>query len=188
MVDISLTEAGPAYWSGYGGGPQAATLTEENTTYFAEGGGGPQAATLEEVSPDYSAKGGGGLAEIGLTELPPLYPAPQVTTGPATGVGMESANLNGILDDDGGMDCECWFEWGLDTSYGHVTPPVSKTTGEKFSDLLGGLFPGTTYHFRAVASNIFGTSHGASREFRTTAELLQPYFNPAIRLLLEEET
>ena len=188
MVDIILTEADPAYWSGYGGGPQAATITEENPAYFAEGGGGPQAVMFEEASPDYSAKGGGGLAEIGLTELPPLYPAPQVVTGPATGMGMESVALNGNLDDDGGMDCECWFEWGLDTSYGHVTPPVSKTTGEKFSHILDGLLPGIAYHYRAVASNIFGTSHGADREFRTTTELSQSYFNPALRLLLEEET
>jgi len=86
------------------------------------------------------------------------------------------------------MECDCWFEWGLDKSYGHVTPPVSKTTGEKFFHVLDRLLPGTAYHFRAVASNIFGTSHGADREFITRTELPQPYFNPALRLLLEEET
>ena len=188
MVDIILTEADPTYWSGYGGGPQAAMLTEENSTYFANGGGGPQVVTIEETSPDYSAQGGGGLAEIVLTELPPLYPAPQVTTCPATETGLTSAALNGILDDDGGMACECWLEWGLDTSYGNVTPTISKATGEKFSHILDGLLPGVAYHFRAVASNIFGTSHGADREFRTMTELPQPYFNPALRLLLEEET
>jgi len=167
MVDIILTEADPTYSAGYGGGPQAATLTEENPTYFAEGGGG--------------------LVEIELTDLRPLYPAPQVTTDPATEVGLVAAALNGILDDDGGMACECWFEWGLDTSYGNVTSPISKTTGEKFSHILEGLIPETTYHFRALASNIFGTSHGADREFRTTTELPQSYFNPALKLLLEEE-
>ena len=188
MVDIVLTEADPTYWSGYGGGPQVATLTEESSIYFAKGGGGPQAVTLEETSPDYSAKGGGGLTEIRVTELPPLYPAPQVITGPATGMEMESATLNGILNDDGGMDCECWFEWGLDATYGNVTPSTSKTTGEKFSYVMDGLLPETTYHFRAVASNIFGTGHGADREFRTMTELPQSYLNPALLLLLEEET
>lgn len=167
MVDIILTEADPTYSAGYGGGPQAATLTEENPVYFA--------------------KGGGALVEVELTDLRPLYPAPQVTTHPATEIGPVSAALNGILGDDGGMACECWFEWGLDRSYGNVTPPISKTTGEKFSHILEGLIPETTYHFRALASNIFGVSHGADRKFRTTTELPQSYFNPALKLLLEEE-
>ncbi len=168
MVDIILIEADPTYSAGYGGGPQAATLTEENSAY--------------------SAKGGGGLVEIELTDPRPLYPAPQVTTDPATEIEPVSAALNGILDDDGGMACECWFEWGLDTSYGNVTSPISKTTGEKFTHILGGLIPETTYHFRALASNIFGISHGANRKFRTTTESPQSYFNPALKLLLEEET
>ena len=188
MVDIILTEAGPTYSAGYGGGPQSATLTEENSAYFAEGGGGPQAVTLEETSPDYFAEGGGGLAVIELTDLRPLYPAPQVTTDPATEIEPVSAALNGILDDDGGMACECWFEWGIDTSYGNFTSLISKTTGEKFSHILGGLIPETTYHFRALASNIFGITHGADRKFRTTTESPQSYFNPALKLLLEEET
>ena len=188
MVDIILTEEDPTYSARYGGGPGAATLTEESPTYFAEGGGGPQAVTLEETSPDYFAQGGGGLAEIELTDLRPLYPAPQVTTDPATEIGLVSAALNGVLDDDGGMDCECWFEWGLDTSYGNVTSPLSKTTGEKFSHFMDGLIAETTYHFRALASNIFGTSYGADRKFRTTTELPPSYFNTALMLLLEEET
>ena len=168
MVDIILTEADPTYSAGYGGGPQA--------------------ATLDETSPDHFAEGGGGLAAIELTELQPLYPAPQVTTDPATEIQPVSVALNGILDDDGGMACECWFEWGLDTSYGNTTLPVSKTTGDKFSHILSGLIPETTYRFRALASNIFGTSHGADRRFRTTTESPQSYFNPALKLLLEEET
>ena len=188
MVDIILTEADPTYSAGYGGGPKAATLTEENSAYFAEGGGGPQTVTLEEDSPDYFAQGGGGLAAIELTDLRPLYPAPQVATDPATEIGPVSAVINGILNDDGGMDCECWFEWGLDTIYGNVTPPASKTTGEKFSHILGGLIPEATYHFRALASNVFGISHGADRKLRTTTESPQSYFNPALKLLLEEET
>ena len=168
MVDIILTEADPTYSAGYGGGPQGVALTEENSAY--------------------SAKGGGGLAEIELTELRPLYPAPQVTTDPATEIEPVSTALNGILDDDGGMACECWFEWGLDTSYGNATSPISKMTAEKFSHILGGLIPETTYHFRALASNIFGISHGVDRKFGTTTESPQSYFNPALKLLLEEET
>ncbi|MBA7465053.1 hypothetical protein ES707_00214 [subsurface metagenome] len=96
-----------------------------------------------------------------------LIGAPAVTTGAATGLAAVSATLNGTLDDDGGEACECGFEWGLSIGYGTTTPPQSKTTGETFSQVIGGLQPGTTYHFRAFATNSVGTSHGADRSFAT---------------------
>ena len=107
---------------------------------------------------------------------PPInngYPAfltvvlPTVTTELATGRGTIAATINGTLNQDGGEACECGFEWGLDTNYGTTTPPQSKTTGETFSQVIGGLFPGTTYHFRAFATNSVGTSHGDDRTFAT---------------------
>jgi len=90
-----------------------------------------------------------------------------VTTDPATGRGAIAATINGILNQDGGEACECGFEWGLDIGYGTTTPPQSKTIGETFSQIIGGLQPGTTYHFRAFATNSVGTSHGADRSFAT---------------------
>ncbi|GAI69536.1 unnamed protein product, partial [marine sediment metagenome] len=75
-----------------------------------------------------------------------------VTTDPATGRGAIAATVNGTLNQDGGEACVCGFEWGLSTEYGTVTPIESKTTGETFSQVIGGLVPGTTYHFRAFAT------------------------------------
>ncbi|MBA7695574.1 hypothetical protein ES703_104204 [subsurface metagenome] len=77
------------------------------------------------------------------------------------------AALNGTLDDDGGEACDCGFEWGLDTDYGVTTPTESKTTGEAFSQVIGGLFPNTTYHFRALATNSAGTGRGDDMSFTT---------------------
>ncbi len=98
-----------------------------------------------------------------------------VTTEPATGRGAIAATINGTLNQDGGEACECGFEWGLDIGYGTTTPPQSKTSGEAFSQVIGGLQPGTTYHFRAFATNSVGTSHGADRSFATALVISKAY-------------
>jgi len=104
-----------------------------------------------------------------------LVAVPTVTTDPASGVAVESATLNGTLDDQGVAASDCGFEWGLDTGYGTITSPQTKGTGETFSQALGGLFPGTTYHFRAFATNSAGTSYGADRSFTTALVITRAY-------------
>ena len=100
---------------------------------------------------------------------------PAVTSDPITG----ASTLNGTLDDDGGMACDCGFEWGLTVAYGNITPTQSRTTGQTFSQILGGLVPGTTYHYRALATNGAGTSNGADRTFATPAGIPVVTTNPA---------
>ena len=96
-----------------------------------------------------------------------LIGSPAVTTGEATGLAAVLAALNGTLDDDGGEACDCGFEWGLDTDYGVTTPTESKTAVNTFSQVIGGLFPNTTYHFRALATNSAGTGRGDDMSFTT---------------------
>lgn len=100
---------------------------------------------------------------------------PTATTNPATELGAIEANLNGTLDDDGGEACECGFEFGLDPGYGTITATESKTTDQTFSQVIGGLVPNTTYHFRAFATNSSGTGYGADRTF-TTALIISRAF------------
>jgi len=102
---------------------------------------------------------------------------PSVTTDPATSVEKETATLNGKLDDDGGEPCQCGFEWGM----GFTTPTESKVTGETFSQVIGGLNPGTEYHFRAFATNSAGTGYGDDMTFST-----QPVISLAHALSREE--
>jgi len=104
-----------------------------------------------------------------------LAASPLVTTDPATGLGATLAVLNGTLDDDIGEACDCGFEWGLDTGYGTITATESKTTGQAFSRVIGGLVPNTTYHFRAFATNSFGTGYGADRTFTTALVISKAY-------------
>ncbi|GAJ10244.1 unnamed protein product, partial [marine sediment metagenome] len=102
------------------------------------------------------------------------YPAfegvliPTVTTDPATALPAIGATLNGTLNQDGGEACACGFEWGLSTGYGTTTPSQSKTIGETFSQVIGGLIPNTTYHFRAFATNSAGMAYGNDRTFFTS--------------------
>ncbi|MBA7678007.1 hypothetical protein ES703_86274 [subsurface metagenome] len=110
------------------------------------------------------------------------YALPVVQTNPATGVAAVLATPNGTLDDDIGEACECGFEWGLDTDYGVITPTETKTTGETFSQVIGGLIPNTVYHFRAFATNSFGTGYGDDETF-TTALVISRAFALARREL-----
>jgi len=97
----------------------------------------------------------------------PFVAASTVTTNQATAVEATAAIPNGTLEDDGGEACDCGFEWGETIAYGNITPTQSRTTGQTFSQIISGLDPNKTYHFKAFATNIAGTSHGADRTFTT---------------------
>ncbi|MBA7525672.1 hypothetical protein ES705_17825 [subsurface metagenome] len=107
---------------------------------------------------------------LGITPSCVLAPViPIVTTNPATDILQTFATPNGTLVDDGREACACGFEWGETIAYGNTTPTQSRTTGQTFSQIVGGLLPGTTYHFKAFATNSAGTGYGADRTFTTQA-------------------
>ncbi len=64
------------------------------------------------------------------------------------------------------------FEWGTTTAYGsqitHSTP-LGTSQYEVITDVLSGLTPSTTYHYRLVATNNEGTSNGPNTTFTTPA-------------------
>src|SRR6478672_6741365 len=81
---------------------------------------------------------------------------PDVTTGPATGIGHTVATLTGQVapDPEGGGDVSsCHFDIGTDTSYGTQVPceqttPYSASTPVTAD--VSGLSMETTYHYRLV--------------------------------------
>lgn len=117
----------------------------------------------------------------GVTPSCVFITAPTVTTDEETAINQMMATLNGTLDDDGEEACEGGFEWGPDTNYGVTTPTETKTKSESFSQVIGGLFPGTEYHFRALATNSAGTGRGADRSFTST-----PLFSRGFALSRQE--
>jgi len=64
-----------------------------------------------------------------------------------------------------------YFEWGTSTAYGSKTPlrvAGSGTSDVAVSELLTGLTPATTYHYRLVGDNAAATVFGADRVFTTS--------------------
>ena len=58
-----------------------------------------------------------------------------------------------------GLPSTAWFEWGTNTTYGTVTPPVSVGTGFNVvytTNRISGLTTNVPYHFRLVVSNAAG--------------------------------
>lgn len=95
--------------------------------------------------------------------------APLVTTEPASAVTGTGATLNGKVNPSG-QATTYHFEYGQTEGYGEATTPASAGSGNanvSESAAISSLTPATTYHFRLVAENETGTSHGADRTFRT---------------------
>jgi phosphodiesterase/alkaline phosphatase D-like protein len=97
--------------------------------------------------------------------------APTAITGPVTSVGPATATVTGTVNPNG--QATNWFvEYGTSTSYGTKTSNVSAGSGTAnaaVSASLTGLAPGTTYHYRVVASNSSGTTRGADGIFTTSS-------------------
>ncbi len=98
---------------------------------------------------------------------PPLTP-PVVSTGQAGGVAQNTATLAGTVDTRG-FETGYEFDLGVDTSYGtRIFGDAGVEPGSQtFTAPLQGLAPGTTYHYRILATNSFGTTYGADQTFTT---------------------
>ena len=93
---------------------------------------------------------------------------PIAFTNPATLIASFSAKLNGSLDPHG-LTTSVYFQYGTTTSYGLTTSPQSQSgnTFRNISANISGLTASTTYHYRIVATNSFGTRYGSDRTFTT---------------------
>ncbi len=96
--------------------------------------------------------------------------APTVTTNAATSVLNDGATLNGLVSANN-ADTTVTFEYGTDTSYGiTVTADQSPVAGVNaaVSKAISGLNNNTTYHYRVVGQNSYGTTYGADMTFKTS--------------------
>jgi hypothetical protein len=114
-----------------------------------------------------------GLMSFNLRDaygLPPTGP-PVASTGPATEVGTTSAALTGTVYTYGTYDNYAWFEWGTTTNYGNSIIALyddhCRYCAIPAGSILGGLTPGTTYHFRLKADSGTVPAYGDDMSFTT---------------------
>jgi hypothetical protein len=91
-----------------------------------------------------------------------------VHSAPATGINSNGATLTGTVDPNG-HTTNWYFQWGSGTTYGKLTTShaLSSSGSHTVSETIGGLAPGTTYHFRLVGTNSFGATYGTDVAFTT---------------------
>ncbi len=94
---------------------------------------------------------------------------PVVVTQPATAIVTTNATLNATVT-PGNFPTAYFFQYGLSTNYGGVTPVINLPPSDSaitVSNTLTGLSPGTLYHFRVVATNSLGATFGNDVTFTT---------------------
>jgi len=115
---------------------------------------------------------------------------PPVTDETASNVTEHGATLEGQVNPEGEWSFETTyvFEYGTSTSYGASAPipsgafdseackgeetlPCGISTPQLVSESLTGLESGRTYHYRIVATNSLGTSHGEDATFTTAPSI-----------------
>jgi hypothetical protein len=104
-----------------------------------------------------------------------LQGAPLAETLAATGIGTESATLNGTVNPEGHEITKCQFEYGTTVVSEHVekcaTAPGSGNSPVTETLALKGLVPATGYKFRLLAESGSGKSTGAEKTFTTSAKI-----------------
>lgn len=109
----------------------------------------------------------------GVTNGPDLVfrtpAAPKIDSANATAVGQTTAHLSSrVVANLSATNVH--FEYGASAGYGAQSaafPIGSDTLARESAVDLTGLTPGTTYHYRVVGSNRWGTTAGADRTFTT---------------------
>jgi len=101
------------------------------------------------------------------------YNAPAVSNGPtvstlaATGIGSSTCSFNGIVRINDASNTNAYFKYGTSAnSLIYTTPQKNVGTNSgtyQFSDSVTGLVPSTTYFYRTVATNSYGTREGELR-------------------------
>ncbi|MBP6855543.1 MAG: hypothetical protein KBC26_01020 [Candidatus Pacebacteria bacterium] len=131
-------------------------LAANTTYYFRVMAQNQQGSAQGSILSFTTGNGGGGSAPI-------------VQTNSATNISQTGATLNGSVNPNG-ANTNYWFEYGASMSLGNNTPMQSAGSGTSAQSVfasLTGLSANTTYYFRTVAQNQYGTTQGSILSFTT---------------------
>ncbi len=143
-------------------------------------GEGTVSAVVEGLTPatEYTfclvARGPGGSTSGGGVSFETPVAPPAVHSEWVSSVGALNATLNATIDPDG-LATTYRFEYGPTTAYGSSAPSPEAHAGSGVADvpvdlLVEGLSPGSTYHYRVVATNSLGETAGADHTFTTRTQ------------------
>ncbi len=101
----------------------------------------------------------------------PALQAPSIASQSVSAITPEHVRLEGVLNPNSQLT-KCAFTYGLTVAENKVPcePEFLDGSSEQgFGFNLGGLTPGTTYHYRVLAKNSSGETVGSEAEFTTLA-------------------
>jgi len=104
-----------------------------------------------------------------------LGSAPIVNTNSASSIGQNSATLNGSVNPNN-SNTTAWFEYGTTQSLGTTVGNQSigsANSNQNITAYLSNLSQNTTYYFRVVAQNSFGTTYGTIMNFTSSYQQQQ---------------
>ncbi|HEU5062663.1 MAG TPA: PASTA domain-containing protein [Solirubrobacterales bacterium] len=127
-----------------------------------------------DVTGGISGFGGGepSIEPTGASGVVTKVAAATAATSAASALKSTSAILNGVVNPN--LSATTFrFEYGTTTAYGSQTPAAavgSDSSNHPVAQIIGGLKPNTTYHFRVVATDGIGfVTAGADMAFKTPA-------------------
>ncbi|MEA2446150.1 MAG: hypothetical protein QOJ12_3442, partial [Thermoleophilales bacterium] len=143
--------------------PAGGNFQQQSGSATVNKGSNPDAAAVDLAGNPRSIDG---APDIGALELPV---PPDATTGASSSVTATTATISGTVATHASAT-DFQFVWGTSnppSTSGPLHSLPASSAGGSYSDNITGLKPGTTYYYRVVATNPWGTTTGGVASFNT---------------------